>query len=56
MNTSAAAPQFEDKIVPRADLVFDLLHRGHVTYLAQARALTPQPSPGETGVKTFADH
>lgn len=49
------APLFEAKIVSRADLapaaarlarplvltngVFDLLHRGHVTYLARARAL-----------------
>lgn len=49
------APDFERKIVAAADLaaaaarlaaprvftngVFDLLHRGHVTYLAQARAL-----------------
>jgi rfaE bifunctional protein nucleotidyltransferase chain/domain len=48
-------PAFELKIVPRAELaervlrlerpivftngVFDLLHRGHVTYLARARAL-----------------
>ncbi|WP_377703352.1 D-glycero-beta-D-manno-heptose 1-phosphate adenylyltransferase [Pseudoduganella sp. UC29_71] len=48
-------PQFEEKICSRADLaarvaalpkpvvltngVFDILHRGHVTYLAQARAL-----------------
>jgi rfaE bifunctional protein nucleotidyltransferase chain/domain len=48
-------PDFEDKICSRADLaarvaqlpkpvvltngVFDILHRGHVTYLAQARAL-----------------
>jgi rfaE bifunctional protein nucleotidyltransferase chain/domain len=48
-------PDFERKIVARADLparcaqlaapvvltngVFDLLHRGHVTYLARARAL-----------------
>ncbi len=48
-------PAFEGKIVARADLagaierlprpivltngVFDLLHRGHVTYLARARAL-----------------
>ncbi|MEA5097201.1 MAG: D-glycero-beta-D-manno-heptose 1-phosphate adenylyltransferase [Burkholderiaceae bacterium] len=48
-------PSFESKICSRADLaariaalpkpvvltngVFDLLHRGHVTYLAQARAL-----------------
>ena len=50
-----AAPVFEAKICPPSDLasrlksvprplvftngVFDLLHRGHVTYLAQARAL-----------------
>lgn len=49
-----AKPDFEDKIVPPQELadraaklqkplvftngVFDLLHRGHVTYLAQARA------------------
>ncbi len=49
------APAFLDKIVPRAEAaarlarlpgpvvftngVFDVLHRGHVTYLAQARAL-----------------
>ena len=48
-------PQFENKICTRADLaarivalpkpvvltngVFDILHRGHVTYLAQAREL-----------------
>jgi rfaE bifunctional protein nucleotidyltransferase chain/domain len=48
-------PEFERKIVARADLapraaalprpvvltngVFDILHRGHVTYLARARAL-----------------
>lgn len=48
-------PSFEEKIVARADLaaraarlarpvvftngVFDILHRGHVTYLARARAL-----------------
>lgn len=48
-------PDFENKICSRADLVervaqlpkpvvltngvFDILHRGHVTYLAQARAL-----------------
>ncbi len=48
-------PRFEEKVVARAELaarvarlarpivltngVFDLLHRGHVTYLAQARAL-----------------
>jgi rfaE bifunctional protein nucleotidyltransferase chain/domain len=48
-------PNFENKICSRADLearvaqlpkpvvltngVFDILHRGHVTYLAQARAL-----------------
>jgi rfaE bifunctional protein nucleotidyltransferase chain/domain len=51
----AAVPTFETKVVARADLiarvaqlarpivltngVFDILHRGHVTYLAQARAL-----------------
>ncbi len=50
-----APPDFERKIVARAELaarvaqlvrpivltngVFDILHRGHVTYLAQARAL-----------------
>jgi rfaE bifunctional protein nucleotidyltransferase chain/domain len=49
------APDFERKIVPPSELaqailrlprpivftngVFDILHRGHVTYLAQARAL-----------------
>jgi len=49
------APAFESKLCPPADLasrisalprplvftngVFDILHRGHVTYLAQARAL-----------------
>lgn len=48
-------PGFLDKLCPRADLeyrlhqlsrpmvftngVFDILHRGHVTYLAQARAM-----------------
>lgn len=53
--SSAAAPSFERKICAPADLVariaelprplvftngcFDILHRGHVTYLAQARAL-----------------
>jgi len=52
---SVAAPAFESKIVGRTDLaervralprplvltngVFDILHRGHVTYLARARAL-----------------
>jgi D-glycero-beta-D-manno-heptose 1-phosphate adenylyltransferase len=52
---AGAAPAFESKIVPREELaarvqrlarpivltngVFDLLHRGHVTYLARARAL-----------------
>jgi D-glycero-beta-D-manno-heptose 1-phosphate adenylyltransferase len=52
---SGSAPAFEAKIVDRAQLaaraaalarpivltngVFDLLHRGHVTYLARARAL-----------------
>ena len=51
----ASAPDFENKIVEREHLasrvgelarpivftngVFDLLHRGHVTYLARARAL-----------------
>jgi rfaE bifunctional protein nucleotidyltransferase chain/domain len=50
-----SAPEFEFKLTPPQDLkaraahlprpivftngVFDLLHRGHVTYLAQARAL-----------------
>lgn len=50
-----AAPRFEQKICPHAALAariqalprplvftngcFDILHRGHVTYLAQARAL-----------------
>jgi len=53
--SEATAPAFESKIVPRGELaarvkalarpivltngVFDLLHRGHVTYLARARAL-----------------
>jgi cytidyltransferase-like protein len=48
-------PEFENKICTRSELqqrvaalpkpvvftngVFDILHRGHVTYLAQARAL-----------------
>jgi rfaE bifunctional protein nucleotidyltransferase chain/domain len=48
-------PSFENKLCPRSELaqrvaalpkpvvltngVFDILHRGHVTYLAQARAL-----------------
>ncbi len=52
---AASAPAFESKLCTHADLaaraarlprplvftngVFDLLHRGHVTYLAQARAL-----------------
>jgi rfaE bifunctional protein nucleotidyltransferase chain/domain len=52
---SPAAPSFLDKLCPRSALaqrvaalprpvvftngVFDILHRGHVTYLAQARAL-----------------
>jgi D-glycero-beta-D-manno-heptose 1-phosphate adenylyltransferase len=51
----SAAPAFESKIATRAELasrvallphpivltngVFDILHRGHVTYLARARAL-----------------
>ena len=53
--SAPAAPAFLDKIVPRTDAarrakslpgpvvftngVFDVLHRGHVTYLAQARTL-----------------
>lgn len=53
--TASAAPAFERKICAPADLTariaelprplvftngcFDILHRGHVTYLAQARAL-----------------
>ena len=55
MHDHAAAPAFLQKIQPRTDLrealqalprpwvftngVFDVLHRGHVVYLAQARAL-----------------
>ena len=55
MTSSYGTPSFEDKICERSDLaarvaalprplvftngVFDILHRGHVTYLAQARAL-----------------
>lgn len=55
MNVKMNTPTFEQKICPRAELakrvaslpqpvvltngVFDILHRGHVTYLAQARAL-----------------
>ncbi len=55
MSTRLPAPAFEAKIVRAEDLarrcralprpvvmtngVFDILHRGHVTYLAQARAL-----------------
>ena len=55
MSTRLPAPQFEQKIVTMDQLreraqqlphpivltngVFDLLHRGHVTYLAQARSL-----------------
>jgi rfaE bifunctional protein nucleotidyltransferase chain/domain len=54
-DVSAAAPDFERKLCARDQLadrvarlpkpvvltngVFDILHRGHVTYLAQARAL-----------------
>jgi bifunctional ADP-heptose synthase (sugar kinase/adenylyltransferase) len=54
---SYPAPAFEDKICPPEALAaklaalprpivftngcFDILHRGHVTYLAQARALGP---------------
>lgn len=55
MSTPYASPAFEQKICPPAQLstqaallsrplvftngCFDILHRGHVTYLAQARAL-----------------
>ena len=55
MSSPFQAPSFEQKIAARADLaarvarlprpivltngVFDILHRGHVTYLARARAL-----------------
>ena len=55
MTNTYAIPDFESKICPPADLArraaqlpaarvftngcFDILHRGHVTYLAQARAL-----------------
>lgn len=55
MSTRLPAPDFEEKITDMAHLaerasklphpvvmtngVFDILHRGHVTYLAQARAL-----------------
>ena len=55
MTTAQSQPAFEGKICPPSELaarltalkrplvftngVFDLLHRGHVTYLAQARAL-----------------
>jgi rfaE bifunctional protein nucleotidyltransferase chain/domain len=55
MSSAYTALSFEHKIVARADLaagmrrlarpvvltngVFDILHRGHVTYLSQARAL-----------------
>ena len=55
MSTRLPAPQFEDKICSLDELperrqhlagpvvftngVFDILHRGHVTYLAQARSL-----------------
>ena len=55
MNPAPPAPSFESKICPPRSLaerlkslkrplvftngVFDILHRGHVTYLAQARAL-----------------
>lgn len=54
-DTAAPPPDFLDKLCPRGDLpariaalprplvftngVFDILHRGHVQYLAQARAL-----------------
>ena len=55
MSSGKTAPAFEQKICPPQELasrikklprplvftngVFDILHRGHVTYLAQARAL-----------------
>ena len=55
MSTRLPAPAFESKITTMQELskravalphpvvmtngVFDILHRGHVTYLAQARAL-----------------
>jgi rfaE bifunctional protein nucleotidyltransferase chain/domain len=55
LNGGAPTPDFEAKLCPPQDLVqrtaalprplvftngvFDILHRGHVTYLAQARAL-----------------
>ena len=55
MSTRLPAPAFENKITTMEELnaraqalphpvvmtngVFDILHRGHVTYLAQARAL-----------------
>ena len=55
MSAAGSAPSFESKICPPRSLaerlkslkrplvftngVFDILHRGHVTYLAQARAL-----------------
>jgi D-glycero-beta-D-manno-heptose 1-phosphate adenylyltransferase len=55
IHSAYAAPAFESKLCPREHLstrlrgiprplvftngVFDLLHRGHVTYLAQARSL-----------------
>ncbi len=55
MNVTSVADEFSDKICPRSSLadrlgllprplvftngVFDVLHRGHVVYLAQARAL-----------------
>ena len=55
MNKRYSMPDFEAKICPRSELsarvallpqpvvltngVFDIVHRGHVTYLAQARAL-----------------
>ena len=55
MTAASAQPEFEQKICPLSELAvrlaglprplvftngcFDVLHRGHVTYLAQARAL-----------------
>ena len=41
--TSLPPPSFESKVCPRplvfTNGVFDILHRGHASYLAQARAL-----------------
>ena len=61
MSTRLPAPAFESKITSMDELnaraqalphpvvmtngVFDILHRGHVTYLAQARAFRRHRSP-----------